>query len=113
MENISSLELWLYNLSSFQCVLLLIAALYIVILIASNCYFLITYSNKIPWLSYWKCNIEETQDFIMYYEMNPFGKILFTILLIIPRLIVLTPIILIYMVLAFIWNILSYMIYKS
>ena len=113
MENISSLELWLYNLSSFQCVLLIIAVLYIVILIASNCYYLITYSNKIPWLSYWKCNIEETQDFILYYEMNPFGKILFTILLIIPRLIILTPIILIYMVLAFIWNILSYMIYKS
>lgn len=113
MENISSLELWLYNLSSFQCVLLIIAALYIVILIASNCYFLITYSNKISWLSYWKCNIEETRDFILYYEMNPFGKILFTIILIIPRLIILSPIILIYMVLAFIWDMLSYMIYKS
>lgn len=113
MENINSLEFWLYNLTTIQSVLLVIAILYTLILIASNCYFLIVYSNKIPWTSYWRCNIEETQDFILYYEMNPFGKILFTILLIIPRLIILTPIILIYMVLAFIWNILSYMIYKS
>lgn len=113
MENINSFEFWIYNLSTFQTILLLIGLLYIAVLLASNCYFLITYSNSIPWTSYWSCNIEESKDFIMYYEMNPFGKIIFTILLIIPRLIILTPVILIYMVLAFIWNMLSYMIYKS
>lgn len=112
MENINSFEFWIYNLSTFQIILLLIGLLYVVILLASNCYFLITYSNKIPWISYWKCNIEETQDFILYYEMNPFGKILFTIILIIPRLIILTPAILIYMVLVFIWNLFEFIIYK-
>lgn len=112
MENINSFEFWIYNLSTFQTILLLIGLLYVVILLASNCYFLITYSNSIPWTSYWSCNIEESKDFIVYNNMTTIGKILCMIIFIIPRLIILTPAILIYMVLMFIWNLFEFIIYK-
>ena len=73
MENINSFEFWIYNLSTFQTILLLIGLLYVVILLASNCYFLLTYSNSIPWTSYWSCNIEESKDFIVYNNMTIIG----------------------------------------
>lgn len=112
MENINSFEFWIYNLSTFQTILLILGALYIVILLASNCQFLMSYSKNIPWTSYWSCNIEESKDFISYDNMTIIGKILCMIIFIIPRLIILTPAILIYMILAFIWNLFELFIYK-
>lgn len=80
--------------------------------VSSDLVFLGQFHDKAMWYQYWKYNIDDTKYHFNYCNATWFGKIILWVVIIIPRLIILTPLILIYMVISFIVDILRKMLYK-
>lgn len=92
--------------------LFVILAVVVALFITSDIVFLAQFYNKALWYQYWKYNIDDTKYHFKYHNATWFGKVVLWIVIIIPRVILLTPIILIYMVIAFIIDMLCKLLYK-
>lgn len=92
--------------------LFIVLTILVAIFITSDIVFLAQFCDKALWYQYWKYNIDDTKHHFKYHNTTWFGKIILWAVIIIPRLILLTPIILIYMAIAFIIDILCKLLYK-